>query len=217
MNRTTRSLIDQLVADARAVRRVSAPRWTVLLLVMTVTLIFAILIPKFGLRPDLAQALRRPLDFLGIVGLFFLASACLALAVRESLPGRRRSRGLVLTLRIGLAVAAVGLAAGFWGPQGLSDHWRIGSDAVGIKCAVLVIALSVLPILGMMAALKKLAPMQPAKAAALAGLAAAALAALGVGLHCPIDEPIHWLLWHLTPIAVFASLVGMIGARWLRW
>ena len=63
--------------------------------------------------------------------------------------------------------------------------------------------------------IQRAAPIEPRWTALLGVLAAGAAGALTSEMACSIQSPIHILLWHLLPIAVFALVGAVIGG--LLW
>ena len=69
------------------------------------------------------------------------------------------------------------------------------------------------PVVAAMVLIRRAAPLDPVWAALLGLVAAGAAGALTSELACPIRVPMHVMLWHLLPIAVYAALGA--AAVWL--
>ena len=63
-----------------------------------------------------------------------------------------------------------------------------------------------MPALGAMVLIRRAAPLDPVWTALLGLVAAGAAGALTSELACPIRVPMHVMLWHVLPIAVYAAL-----------
>ncbi len=137
----------------------------------------------------------------------------IAVALRESIPGRGLSRGAIAaTFVIGLAIPIVLLAV-------TASAFNVGPDPdhaleEGIGC-FRVSAISAIPALLAAAFLAARAfPMRPALAGALYGLGCGLIADAGLRLFCDYTEPAHVVFGHGGAI-VAAMVFGAVVAKFI--
>jgi hypothetical protein len=199
----TDQLIDRLVAGASPVRRLVDPRrraalWSAIALVCV-----GLGVAWFGVRRDIAGAMTF-LPFLIRVGLL-AATMWLSVvaALRLSIPGEgqrawTRWWPLVLLGALVSVVAAELVVVSLVG--------EMGSPLRAWTCVRKLTFVGVVPALGAMVLIRRAAPLDPVWAALLGLVAAGAAGALTSELACPIRVPMHVMLWHVLPIAVYATL-----------
>jgi hypothetical protein len=90
---------------------------------------------------------------------------------------------------------------------------EMGSPLRAWMCVRKLTFVGAVPALGAMVLIRRAAPLDPVWAALLGLVAAGAAGALTSELACPIRVPMHVMLWHVLPIAVYAA-VGT-AAVWL--
>jgi len=168
----------------------------------------AAVVAVIGRRADLAtmmfaQPFQAHVAFL-VVAAISSAAAALALAIPgESVSRWRRAAPLIATgawlawlagevLPLAAAGGATWPAAG-WGC--VAKSFAIGA-APGLLLAVMV---------------GRGAPADVRATVTFAALAAAAVGALGVELTCPLDGPMHLLLWHAGPVMALVMLATLFG------
>jgi hypothetical protein len=208
----TDELIERLVAEAQPVRRLADPArraawWTVA--AVGVALLGVI---YFGPRRDLAETWRSPmlLARLGLLGATLWLAAISAF--RLSVPGgepRVWTRWwplVALGALIALSTAEV-LTGAVTG--------SMGSPLRSWMCVRKVAFAGAIPAVLAIVLIHRAAPIEPRWAALLGVLAAGAAGALTSEMACSIESPIHVLLWHLLPIAVFGLVGAVIGG--LLW
>ena len=61
------------------------------------------------------------------------------------------------------------------------------------------------------------APLQARWTGGLAGLASLSLGALGTQFVCTNDAAAHHLLWHFTPVVLFALASAAVGSSLFGW
>ena len=205
------SLLDWLVADARAVRRLW-PLPAQLLAWLAVGAGVLVWTAWRGLRPDLSVRLHDP-SFLLEVGLLLGAAILLAVgALATAVPGGEPRRGRLVLMLV--------LAAAAW----MVPACRPGDGEVplaGFVDAALVCegrtALLGLPALGaLLLALSRGAPLAAATAGALAGAAAFLLACANMRVFCATDTRLHLLIGHSFPAGLGIGVSAVAGAVWLR-
>jgi hypothetical protein len=204
----TDELIERLVTDARPVRRLLDPvhraaLWAALALVsVTLGVLY------FGLRRD---ALQMWYNAGLLVRLVLLAVTCWLAVItsfRLAVPGgelRAWSRwwplvalGALVALSVGEVVT--GAVTG-----------TMGAPFRSWMCVRKLAFVGTLPALVAIVLIHRASPLEPRWTALLGVLAAGAAGALTSELACPIHAPIHILLWHILPIALFAGLGAVVG------
>jgi hypothetical protein len=199
----TDQLIDRLVADASPVRRLVDPRrraalWTAIALVCV-----GLGVAHFGVRRDVAGAATF-LPFLVRVALL-AATMWLSVvaALRLAVPGEDQRAWTrwwpLLLLGALISVVAAELVL-------VSLVGEMGSPLRAWTCVRKLTFVGAVPALGAMVLIRRAAPLDPVWAALLGLVAAGAAGALTSELACPIRVPMHVMLWHVLPIAVYAAL-----------
>ena len=215
--RSTDELIATLAADAPPVAPIRPVRVLGLLLLAAAGL-FALCMMTGDTRPDMAQAMGRPM-FWWKMGAFALpalaASIGVALALRpeaELGPVWRAIAMLALLALLGGVALSPSATAGF-----VARVWR--PEAVNCLKSVLGMGL---PMAALMAlALSRGAPTRPLEAARMAGLAAGGWAAAVFALACPVDDPLYTLVWFtfsvgLVALAATLAVPPLLRASWRR-
>ena len=206
----TDQLIDRLVAEASPVRRLIDPRrraalWTALALVCV-----GLGIAYFGISPDLPGAMTF-LPFLVRIGLF-AATMWLSVvaALQLSVPGANERAWTrwwpLLFLGALVAVTAAELMV-------VAIAGDAGAPLRGWKCVRKLTYVGAIPALGAIVLIRRASPIDPVWAALLGLVAAGAAGALTSEIACPLRFPMHVMLWHVLPIAVYAA-IGT-GVVWL--
>jgi hypothetical protein len=189
--------------------RVRVVRWLLLSLGLCALTVIVI-----GARGDLARSLQGP-GFV-LFAILTLAAGLIAAgaAMTLSVPGAEvtaRWRILAVLLIGGWALGwtAALLSGGDAGARLASfpNHWA---------CVAEIAGLSVPSGWAFFVMLRRAAPLRPAWCAALASVASAALAATATQIICPIDDPGHHVVSHVTPVALLTGLGTFAGSRALR-
>ena len=199
----TDQLIERLVADASPVRRLVDPRrraasWTAIALVCV-----GLGVAWFGVRRDLGDAMSFVPFLLRVPLIAATMWLSVVTALRLSIPGadqRAWTRWWPLLLLGALiaVVAAESVAVALVG--------EVGSPLRGWTCVRKLTFAGAVPAFGAMVLIRRAAPLDPVWAALLGLIAAGAAGALTSELACPVRQPMHVMLWHLLPIAVYAAL-----------
>lgn len=139
------------------------------------------------------------------------ASACHA-----AVPGRASSK-LMQWLPVGLLV-------GWMIILGCESCWRHGLTLGfanfgwrGLGCARTMTSLSVIPAIILLLMIRRAAPVQTGWGGMLAIVAAVGAAGLGLQLLCHAGNPMHFLVWHMSPILALGLLGIILGRAVLRW
>jgi Negative regulator of sigma F len=201
-----RALVDELVADARPVRRLWSPEarlalWLVLAAVGLAALAAGVT------RDDLPLRLQSP-SFLLEQVLLLLGGGLLGLeAFRAAVPGRAlRSATLVA------GWVALGLGLGWMLRAPVHTAWtRDAFLEIGRPCLWRALAWGALPWIGLVVALRRGMPLDRRRAGVLAGIATWALVYPAVRMCCQTDELLHLSVFHAAPVVVAAVASGLLG------
>ncbi len=210
----TDQLIDLLAADAPA-KPVRLDRRTAGAVAATAAIIVAVVVVRFGLRPDFGTlAGLAPMLLKQAVTLGIAIGAAVALA-RLLSPGRAVGAALVPAVA-GAALLAVWLAFDA-AALGLADLGRRTVGVSAAQCVTAIALLACLPLAGLLAVARAGAVTQPRLAGALAGLASAGLASAAYALYCTEDSPFFVAAWYGLAAAGAAALGAALFDRLARW
>jgi hypothetical protein len=216
LDRPTETLIRELSSDLAPVAAAGSALWPAALMsiisIVAVALVFA---AWLGLRPGLSSLFAQPLFQVREAHLL-LAALFAAFAIQTlAIPGRSTLKyqllcslvlpaALALTLLLQLALAQ---------PGALLDL-HLSETA----CTEAILALGVAPSALLFLQIRRRATTSPAWTGALIGATTSLFASTALSLHCPNDDPVHLLTWHLLlPLMIAAVLGSLAGRRWLRW
>jgi hypothetical protein len=193
-------VIDELVRDARPVRRLWHPTvrlsaWLGVLVATTALVAIA------GVRPGVAERLVSPL-FLGELVCFGAATVAAArIAIRSAVPGLEDGLGRAFLVPSIVAGAVLSLG---------QTQLGIGVPpanfvAAGVPCALSTMIIAVVPAWAIVWAVGRGAPFRPAWAGAIGGLAASMWAYVLMQVRCRLDETAHVVVWHGVPVVIVAA------------
>jgi hypothetical protein len=199
----TDRLIERLTADASPVRRLVDPRrraamWTALALVC-----IGLGVAHYGVRRDMAGAMTFAPFLVRVALLAATMWLAVVTALRLAVPGedaRAWTRWWPLLL-LGALISVVAAELVL-----VSVVGEVGSPLRAWTCVRKLTFVGVLPALGAMVLIRRAAPLDPVWTALLGLVAAGAAGALTSELACPIRVPMHVMLWHVLPIAVYSAL-----------
>ena len=161
-----------------------------------------------GRRGDLATAVFAQLFQAHVAFLILAAVSSAAAALALSIPGEpvRSWRRAAPAVALGAWLAWL---AGELMPLAAAGgaHW----PAAGWGCVAKAFAIGVTPGLLLAIMVGRSAPGDVHGTVTFVALAAAAVGALGVELTCPLDGPMHLLLWHAGPVMVVVLLAALFG------
>jgi hypothetical protein len=213
----TEQLIDQLTEKLKPVRVAklragAALLWTLALLGLCLALISVI-----GVRPDLRSATIPARIACGLLGSVVLLIGAVAGFIRLLIPARPAPVWTVPSLILGaLLIAASSVATyGSLGASSLND-WA-GLDASGWRCTGTLTLFAFLLSLPMILAARRYAPTELAKAGLFLASAAVSGAFAILLVHCPSDDLVHVVAYHLIPSTLLAAGASTLLARTLRW
>ena len=199
----TDQLIERLVAEASAVRRLADPRrraaiWAALALVCV-----ALGVAHYGVRRDLGGAVSYVPFLLRVPLIAATMWLSVVTALRLSVPGadqRAWTRWWPLLLLGALVAVSVAelMLVGLVGEG--------GSPLRTWGCVRKLTFVGAIPALGAVVLIRRAAPLDPVWTALLGLVASVAAGALTSELACPVRQPMHVMFWHVLPIAVYAVL-----------
>ena len=174
-----------------------------------------IMVLVFGVRRDLADAVRLPMFWLKLAFPLALAVPALVLSARLSHPGVRlgaQQYALVLPWLLLTALAA-------WVLLRAAPDERVAlvMGKTWASCAFNIALISLPALASVLWAMKGLAPTRPALAGACGGLLSAALGALVYALHCPEMQAPFLAVWYVLGMLIPTAAGALIGAKLLRW
>ena len=189
-----------------------------LLAAVTVGMPLSVLVVSlwFGIRHDLADALRQPVLWIKFgVPLTVALAAGLSLR-RLTSPGVPAGRGW--WLGAGAILALWAMAALQW--AGLSEAARAdalwGSTWRDCPFNIAVVSLPLLVVV--LATVRGLAaPTRPALAGAAAGLLSGALGTVAYALHCPESGLAFLAVWYVLGLSIVSAVGAALGPRLFRW
>jgi len=206
----TPDLIESLAADARPVRAIRSPLvrtggWLAL-----AAGILLLLVVEHGLRPDLAEQLRKPSFLAGCMASAATGVLAAVGCLLGSLPDRSR-RWLLLPLPTLLVwVSTIGYGC-------LTDWVSMDAGALrmgeAVRCFATVLAVSVPLSIAMFAMLRHAARLRPKLVTMTAGLAVAAMTSTALSLLHQIDATVMILAWNLGVAALLVALEGALSRR----
>lgn len=198
-------LIEQLVADARPVRRLRPPMVRAALYLLTVAAMAAIAILLFSNLTLFAERARDPKLDLELIGTLLTGIAAVIAAFHLSLPDRSSAWALLPMPPLLLWVASSGYSCyRHWlnfGP----DSWEIGDSA---HCFAFILGASVPLSLSLIYLLRRAYPLAPVRVAAIGGLGVAAIAAFILQFFHPFDVTFMDLGIHLFAVSLVVAAVS---------
>ncbi|MGE0863474.1 MAG: NrsF family protein [Vicinamibacterales bacterium] len=203
----TDDVIDRLVRDLEPVTPLPVPAVRLWRWVAVSAAAGAATVTMLGRRGDLGALMftssLQAHVLLLILAAISSAGAALALAIPgETVRGWRRvAPALALGAWLAwLAGELMPLAAG-----------GVAWTAAGWGCVAKAFVIGSTPGLILAIMLGRGAPGDVRATVTFAALAAAAVGALGVELTCPLDGPMHLLLWHAGPVMAVVMLAALFG------
>ena len=208
----TELLIEQMSNEIGVVKKSPNPFILSGKLLVAFTMYIAVILPFFGVRPDLAQKLLSPLFASEIIALvFIIVSSCVASAIL-SFPDLYQKKNIAFTPIIAFFLFALVLLLEF-----LADKQPAPLPEHEIKCFVCIIGLSIIPAILLFYNMRKIACTHYAHAGCTAMLSAFAVGALVLRLSEPTDSILHLLQWHYLPMLIIGVFGMLCGKLFLRW
>lgn len=210
----TRTLIERLASEAQVVRPLRSPLMRACGWLLLAAMILALLGIEHGVRPDLAEQLRKPFFFLGSVASLLTGVLAAVGCLLGSLPDRSRRWLLLPVPPLLVWASTIGYGC-------LTDWVSLDADGVRIgealRCFATLLVVSVPLSLAMFALLRHAARLRPALVTTTAGLAVAAMTSTALSLLHQLDATVMILFWNLGTAALLVALEGAAGRRVLSW
>lgn len=207
---TDNKLISSLVSDLAPIRVKKPIRTTVLsfgISAMGTLIVFGAL---FSVRSDLQQVLTHS-TFL--FSTFVALITCLLgffSVIFLSTPGRN--------VKYFLGMLSIGLVALIFSLLIWPNQERQAGMAEALPCTLASIILGALSLCIFIFVARKMAPVRPGLVGGLCGVGAACVGMIAIAFHCPSENPIHLLVWHLSlPLIGFIIVGSLVGRKFLRW
>lgn len=204
----TEALIDELVADARPVRRLLPPIWRAALWLAFTLIVVAVVValnnPRFGLDDVIA----RPRFALELAATLLTGITAAIACFQAALPDRSR-RWLLLPLPP-LMIWLSSLGLGCW-----MDWLRLGPNGLVVTesfhCIEQIVAIGALPGAAMVILLRRAKPLAPTPVAICGALAVSALSSAGLSLFHRYDTTIMTLVWHIAATVLLTGTAGSLA------
>lgn len=175
----------------------------------------ALFLPVLGPRPDLMEAVQRPIVAVKTILPLMLGPVALLLALRSARPRTPAPAGVkALWLWPAVALALFLYAFATTAPGARAVAFLGHSIPI---CLPAIVVLSAPILIGLFRALKDGAPTRPALCGALAGLAAAGFATALYSIFCNEDSPLFYAVWYALGITIVTAAGAVAGGRYLRW
>jgi hypothetical protein len=207
-----RALVQRLTSQVKPSRRL----WPVpMRLGLWVVLEIGIL--AWVMRGGWSNCLQRLEQPAYVVEAFFFGCTAVilgALALRSAIPGRdlharEAALAAVLALAATILISAVT-------PMNISYPLN-EFVLVGLQCALRIALYGALPLAALWWMVRRGAPFQGGLSGLLVGGSAFFFAFAILRLECPINEPLHIIVWHLLPALALTGVSAVAGARWLKF
>ena len=210
----TEDLISQLAGEPVAAQG-GVERRAVIGLGIGFLIALALFLPVLGPRPDLMEAVQRPIVAVKTILPLLLGPVALVLALRAARPTTPAPTGVkALWLWPAVALALFLYAFTTTAPGARAVAFLGHSIPI---CLPAIVVLSAPILIGLFRALKDGAPTRPARCGALAGLAAAGFATALYSTFCNEDSPLFYAVWYALGITIVTAAGAVAGGRYLRW
>jgi hypothetical protein len=208
-------LIDRLISELKPVRRRTALRDAIVLVVLCAVELGLFL--ALGLmRPDMPMAMHLPSFWwkLASLGLIALVSGTVAIVSLD--PVRSPRRGLRWTAALIVVCLAIG-----WILDASRDGYSVLLARLdwpsGLQCLYKMVVLSVPAVIGLGLLMRRGAPTNGGGTALAAGLAAAAWGAFVFVFTCPFDDPFYVAVWYSLGCGTVTLFARFTLPRLTRW
>lgn len=211
----TDRLVAMLAAQAGPVdRRIVGRRYAAAVLGGAAVSVL-LMLGTLGLRPDLGEAVHRPMFWVKLAFAASMASGSWLATERLSRPGKRLGR-----VPLGLVSPVAGIwviAAAAWAAADPAERPELLLGATWQSCPWLIAMLSLPVFLGVFLAMRACAPTRLPLAGAAAGLLAGATATVVYCLHCPEMGAPFLATWYLLGMLLPGLVGALLGRPLLRW
>jgi len=209
---TTPDLIDALSADVKPVRRLRPPLARAGAWLTFAMLLLALLAIVHGVRPDLAEHLRRPVFVIGMLAALVTGVLAAISAFLVSLPDRSRLWLFLAAPSLAVWLSTIGYGC-------LTDWVVIGPNPIqmgeAFHCFATLVLTSAPLSLAMIVMLRYAAMLRPTLVTITGSLSVAAITATALSLFHEIDASVMILIWNVGISALIVALGGALGPRML--
>jgi hypothetical protein len=163
---------------------------------------------------DFVAKLTHPAYIIEVASFATAAIISATLALKSAIPGRRLSvsEAMMATALVFTGTVIVAIARPTDTSNPLGDFVRIG-----LRCARETVILGALPWMALWWLVRRGASMSGWLSGLLVGGGALFFSFAVMRIACPIDEPLHLLIWHLLPAVMVIVLSAIAGSVWLRF
>jgi hypothetical protein len=211
---TTPDLIAALAADAKPVRRLRPPLVRAGAWLSFAMMLLTLLAIVHGVRPDLAEHLRRPIFVAGALAALVTGVLAAVSSFLVSLPDRSRLWLLLPAPSLAVWVSTIGYGC-------LTGWVGIAPDGIqfgeAFRCFVTLIVTSVPLSFAMLVMLRYAAILRPILVTISGSLSVAAITATALSIFHDLDASVMILIWNVGISALIVALGGTVGPRLLGW
>ena len=207
-----RALVSRLASEVKPTRRL----WSVGVR-LTVWMLLEVSILAWVITHndnDFLHRLAHPVYAIEIV--FFAAAAIISalMALQSTIPGRPvRAREIAMGSALVLAGTLLVMTA-----EPVRTGYQLGTFVqVGLQCAFETCVLAAMPWLVLWWLVRRGFPILGRMSGLFVGSGATLFSFALMRIRCPIDEPLHLIVWHLLPALALTTFSAWAGAAWLRY
>jgi hypothetical protein len=206
-----------LSAELDAVNSGRLTKTLILALTTGGAIAFALMLVTVGPRPDVQSSAH--IEWVAVKLLFALSvigtgALLLNRAMRLGLEG---ATNWVLILFPFLAALAVAISVLLAQPQAWSELLRGATRVSSVRCLLLIVFFSAIPLAGVIYALRQGAPIRLKLCGGIAGIVAGGIGAAAYAFNCTSDTIPFIAIWYSAAIVICAVIGAELGPRVLRW
>jgi hypothetical protein len=212
----TDRLIDMLSAELDTVNSGRLTKTLMLALITGGAMAFALMLVTVGTRPDLQSSAHLEWVVMKLLFTLSVAGTGALLLDRAMRPGlENATNGLLLfPFLAALALAVLVLLAQ---PQAWRELLRGATTVSSVRCLLLIVFFSAIPLAGVIYALRQGAPTRLRLCGAIAGIVAGGIGAAAYAFNCTSDTIPFIAIWYGAAIMICAVIGAELGPRLLRW
>ena len=209
---TTPDLIATLSGDVKPVRRLRPPLVRAGAWLAFAVLVLTLVAVVHGLRPDLAEHLRRPVFVMGMLASLVTGVSAAVASFFVSLPDRSRLWLLLPAPSLTIWLSTIGYGC-------FTDWVSLGPDGVHLgeafRCFVTLVLTSLPLSLVMIVMLRYAAMLRPTLVTIAGSLSVAAITATALSLFHDLEASVMILAWNVGISILIVALGGTLGPRML--
>jgi len=209
------TLITDLSKDINATKSNRSPARKACLLIFVIAIYGLVVGFLLGLRPDIITQFARSFFALEIFLMFLLLITSVVASVISMYPDSYQKPTflklpyIVFIFLVVFVLYQIAMPVNELMVMPIIDH--------GIKCALCIAAISIVPSAIIFAVLRKGASVHQLESGVFAVLSASAVGCITLRLSESNDSLIHLVSWHYLPTFIFASIGAVLGKWLLRW